>query len=244
MKNTNLEELHIFTNNYTYELQRKVEAYDDYLDYSEDVFPWEEKFPKGHTEIYLPENFVLKLPDKNGLYDIENAISLYENLTGMNETIASDPRLWTYLTHVKFWKYMKERWPVEELKRPQGRIIDRYHMKYLNLASLVRNGISRLWWYSHLTFDERRKDKYELTRILLSKADIAVGILERTFGSNFNIRVALLEFLRDNPVISDKEDSWRQLFIQVNLLGGVKNLPFLSKDDIFKDLSLLNTNTI
>ena len=113
-------------------------------------------------------------------------------------------------------------------------------MKYLKLESLVRNGISRLWWFVHLTIDDKRQDKYELTKVLTSKQDIIVGILERTFGSNENIRFALLDFLKQNPDVAEKEDKWRELFKQTNLLGGVKNLPFLSKDDIFNNLTKIN----
>jgi hypothetical protein len=90
---------------------------------------------------------------------------------------------------------MKNRWPLDDLENPKNRIIDRYHLKYLKLESLTRNGISRLWWYVHLTIDLKRNDKFELTRTLLSRADLSVGILERALGSNRNIRIGLLEFL-------------------------------------------------
>jgi len=237
METEKKNEIRLFTSDYINQLQRKVEVHKETENYINDKFPWEKKFPKGSAGIFLPEDFKFKMPDdKRNLFDLENSILLYENLIGMDETKASDPRLWTYLTHVIFWNYMRKRWPVEGVENPTGRIIDRYHMKYLKLESLVRNGISRLWWYTHLTIDEKRKDKYEITRVLLSKADITVGIMERTFGSNKNIRIALLEFLSKNPAITEKEDMWRDLFIQINILGGVKNLPFLTIDEIEKNL--------
>lgn len=237
MSSSDKIEIKLFTSTYTTELQRKVEVYKEYDNYIKDRFPCEEKFPKGSTGIFLPEKFMLKIPeDKRNMFDFENSILLYENLTGMNETKASDPRVWTYLTHVVFWEYMRKRWPIESMEDPSGRIIDRYHMKYLKLESLVRNGLSRLWWYAHLTVDEKKADKFEKTKILLSKADISVGILERSFGSSRNVRIALLNFLSKNPGITEKEDLWRDLFIQVNILGGVKNLPFLTINEIENDL--------
>lgn len=245
MNTENKIEIKLFTSYYIYELQRKVEVHKETDNYLQEKFPWEEKFPKGSTGIFLPENFDLRIPDdKRNLFDLENSISLYENLAGMDETKASDPRVWTYLSHVIFWNYMRKRWPIEGMGNPIGRIIDRYHMKYLKLESLVRNGISRLWWYTHLTIDDTKNDKYEKTRILLSKADISVGILERSFGSNNNIRMALLEFLSKNPEVSEKEDTWRNLFIQVNILGGVKNLPFLSSDEIGNNLLKIKNEVI
>ena len=38
--------------------------------------------------------------------DLENAIALYEALPDLTETQASDPRLWTYLTHVTLRDYV------------------------------------------------------------------------------------------------------------------------------------------
>ncbi len=226
-------ELKIFSNDYVDYLLKQVEVYGKVEPFYTESPDWEEKTPRGRTNLFLPTDFKLKMPEGSQIsYDLENSISLYEKIVGINETIASDPRLWTWLSHIYFWDYMRARWPVEGVKNPIGRITDRYYMKYLKLESLVRHGISRLWWYAHLTCDENRDDKYELTRILLSKADITVGIMERSLGSNKNIRTALLEILSENPEISEKEDEWRKLFISVNLLGGVKNLPFLSVEEI------------
>lgn len=229
-------EVKLFTFDYIDELQRKVIVHEEIDDYFLDFFPKKDSYPKGSSKIFMPKDFNLKMPEKSNHYDYENSISLYENLQGMNETKASDPRLWTYLTHAIFWEYMHRRWNLENIENVKSRIVDRYHLKYLKLESLVRNGIARLWWFAHLTIDDSRKDKYELTKVLTGKQDIIVGILERTFGSNKNIRIALLEFLSKNPEITDKQDRWRELFKQTNLLGGVKNLPFLNKDEILTNL--------
>jgi len=158
-------EVKIFTFDYIEELQRKVLHHNEYKAYQEDTFPYNPSFPKGSSKVFLPDDFELAIPVTGNTFDLENSIKLYENLSGMNETKASDARLWIYLTHVKFWNYMKVRWPLEDVKNIPGRISDRYHLRYLKLESLVRNGIARLWWFTHLTVDPDRKDKYELTKV-------------------------------------------------------------------------------
>ncbi len=183
-KHENREEIKIFTYDYVVELQRKVEIEEEFGEYLNETFNYQEKHPKGRTGVYIPKGFDLKLPEKGDYFDLDNSVSLYENIAGLNPAIASDVRLWTYLLHVRFWNYMRKRWTIDNLDNPKGRILDRYHLKYLNLQSLTRNGLSRLWWYVHLTIDNKRIDKYELTKILLSRADIAVGLLERSIGSN------------------------------------------------------------
>lgn len=230
-----MEEVKVFTYNYVEELRRSVEKDGNYADYLKDSFSYKDIYPKGRTGVYLPNNYDLRIPDSSSLYDLENSISLYENLSGMNPTVASDVRLWTYLVHVQFWNYMRHRWGVKEnIKNKESRIIERYHIKHLNIASLTRNGISRLWWLAHLTVDPGRNDKYELTRTLFSRADLTVSLMERTMGTNHNIRTAVLEFLRENDEIRANEDLTRSLIKYLNLVGGVKNLSFLSKEDLRK----------
>lgn len=230
-------ELKIFTESYTDFLYRNVKGTNNLDNYYKEKFPFEERFPKGNTNIFIKENFELD-PDKS---DLENSILLYEGLT-LNETQASDPRLWTYLSHVVFWKYMRKRWALENVKKgdnPIGRVIDRYLLINPRLESLTRNGISRLWWYAHLTRDIKRSDNYELTRVLLSRAEVAVGVLERTIGINQNMRIAILEFLKENNDILSNEDLTRLLLRTFNLYGGTKVLPLLEVEEIKKILEYI-----
>ncbi|MBI2966704.1 MAG: hypothetical protein HYY40_02690 [Bacteroidetes bacterium] len=225
MKNKNQIELKVFQQSYIDKLFRDTVATNNFDNYKLDRFPYEEKFPRGNTGIFISDDLILEA-DKG---DLENSKILYEALKTLNETQASDERLWTYLTHFTFWKYMRARWPMEKASEGKeiGRLKDRYFLRNINIESLTRNGISRLWWFSHLTYDEKRNNPHELTEILLSRADLSTGIVERGFGSNKNIRIALLEFLKNNPEISSNEDKTREIFKGLNLVGGVRNLPFL-----------------
>lgn len=217
----------IFTESYTAKLYRNLNKSDNLHIYLAEIFPCEEIFPKGDSGIFLDESFELN-PDKS---DFDNSIALYQSLE-LNETQASDRRLWTYLTHVRFWNYMTKRWSIEGIEDPNGKIKDRYFLNNVNIESLSRNGISRLWWYTHLTIDKSRKDHYELTRILLNRQEIAVGILERRLGSIGCVRKGILEYLRDNPNIMNNEDKTRELIKFLNLVGGVKNLSMLKFNEI------------
>jgi hypothetical protein len=221
----------VFTENYTAKLYRNTNNPDYLKFYLSEKFPLENIFPRGDSGIFLDDTFNLN-PDKS---DLENSIALYQNFE-LNETQASDKRLWTYLTHVRFWSYMKKRWSVEGIEDPKGRIKDRYFLNNVNIESLSRNGISRLWWYTHLTIDKSRKDVFELTKILLNRQEIAVGILERRLGSIACVRKGILEYLRDNPKVMSSEDKTRELIRYLNLVGGVKNLSMLKFNEIRKIL--------
>lgn len=230
MKTENKIELKVFQQSYIDKLYRDTVSTNNLDNYKVDKFPFEEKFPKGNTGIFISEDFVLDA----GKSDFENSKLIYEELKSLNEMQASDERLWTFLTHVTFWKYMRERWAMEKSAEGKeiGRLKDRYFLRNINIESLTRNGISRLWWFAHLTYDETRSNPYELTEILLSRADLSTGLVERGFGSNRNIRTALLEFLKDNPAISSNEDKTREVYKALNLVGGVRNLPFLDVPEL------------
>jgi hypothetical protein len=217
----------IFTESYTARLYRNLNKSDNFQLYLEKEFPYEELFSKGDSGIFLDDNFELN-PNKS---DLENSIALYQNLE-LDETQASDKRLWTYLTHVRFWDYMNKKWSIEGNEKPHGRIKDRYFLNTVNIESLSRNGISRLWWYTHLTIDSSRKDHYELTRILLNRQDIAVGIFERRLGSISCIRKGILDYLKDHPTVMKSEDKTRELIKYINLVGGVKNLSMLKLSEV------------
>lgn len=224
------QEVKFFSAFYVDKLYRDVAATENYDNYLGNRFIYEEKYAKGPTGIFIDPDIKLD-PQKT---DLENSIVLYEALKDLNEVQASDERLWTYLIHVHFWDYMQGRWPIEESKKPLSRIRERYFLRNLNLESLTRNGLSRLWWYAHITFDSNRKNKYELLEILLQRQDLVVGITERAIGSNKKIRTGLLEYLQENPSIASSENLSRELIKALNLYGGVKMLPFLEISEIKK----------
>ena len=53
----------------------------------------------------LPDDLLLIPTGKTGkdLLDYENSQRVYLALNSLSLSQASDPRLWTYLTHVKYW---------------------------------------------------------------------------------------------------------------------------------------------
>lgn len=202
------------------------------------------------SRIQMDDGFKLNLPQKGNLYDLENSKLVFEAFRGLSRTQASDPRLWTYLTHVSCWEYMKSRWsPAEKFfnDAPENRasklktyILEHYFVRSDQSRALIRNGIARLWWYAFLTFDESRDNPYELTAVLLKNLDITKNLLERNLGRNKIILHSVLEFFLDKEDLINDGDAGRKrvrkLFHSLNLHGGHCILDSLSKNDIKKFL--------
>lgn len=223
----------IFSNSYVGELYNLTQTEEDIKRYIVDKFVYESKYPKGSPVIDV-EEIKLKIPDEESNYDIDNSIIIHNTFSKLTETQATDHRLWTYLTHVTFWDYMRHRWPVTivdgDLKKASEYIRTHYFIPTVNTRSFLRNGISRLWWYAHLTFDEALSDKYLLTKVLLSDLDRTAAILERNLGRNKKILFAFLEVLSEIPTLG-REDV-RRLARHLNLTAGVVVLPILTKEKI------------
>jgi len=161
--------------------------------------------------------------------DAENAVVLYSALQKLTPVQAIDERLWTYATHVTYWRYMVARWGADN-------ILDRFFLKGGGIGALVRNGISRLWWAGYLTYDAGRSDPFELTRVLLSKSDIHVALLERRLGKSPLIRRAVLEYFKDRWGDIEASGGWsrvvQSLLRDLNTAGGVYLLDSLTPSQI------------
>lgn len=237
--------LSILTENFTGRLRTSIP---DHLDSYQGAEPWIEEFADG-SKWELPTSVVPKLPAKtpvSGLIevpaghdhlDLENSIRFHKALQALTPIQARDHRLWARLTHVEFWTYMRSRWPVEKYlpdkKKAERYVAERYFVPKTEGRALLRNGIARLWWYSHMTFDPNRTNPYELTGVLLRNLDITQQILERSMGRSRVVLVAFLEFLLEHPELlasggDETRAKVRALAKSLNVLGGVSLLDCLS----------------
>jgi len=105
----------------------------------------------------------------NEQLDYINAVYLHKLLSNLSPAEASDERLWAYLTHITFWDYMKARWPIDNAQKDEKNYIrTRY---FFGEKPYSRNGIARLWWFGHITYDPLNEDSYHLTKLMLDGQD-------------------------------------------------------------------------
>lgn len=182
--------------------------------------------------VSVPKLFV---PKDREDFEYQNAILIYEAYKMMSPVEATDVRLWTYLTHITFWDYMKARRPVQS--QPSDKrieyIIEHWFVDKISTAKLLRNDISLLWWVAYLTYDKDRRDPYELTREVFTMLDYTRHLLPGTQGRNRIFVKALLEYVIENKELftAHKEGKVRFLMRQTNYIAGYRVLPNLSKNE-------------
>ncbi len=198
------------------------------------------------TNVELESPLDLLLPEKKDLKDLENSIRVHKSLRGLTRLQARDPRLWTRLTHVELWLYMRRRWPVEQYKdepdKARRYVETRYFVPQSEGRALLRNGVARLWWTAYLSHDPDRANPYELTAVLLSTLDITQQILERGLGRAPAVLHGFLEFLlsRKEMLLTGGDPNRariRALAKFLNLHGGVSLLDCMSKTELMNLLS-------
>ena len=185
---------------------------------------WLETFAAGHVYIHESNHVVDPPPslvtstDKNAQNDAENAKRIFSWLRMLTPALAMEERLWAYLTHCAFPDYMYARWPAVSEKLVKRR----YLFQSKSFDALARNGIARLWWAGYLTSDEKRTNPFELTETLFLRQDIQVSLLERSIGKCRNVRMCVLDFLRDNRSGLSEEAFGKRIQVllrELNLLG-------------------------
>ena len=180
---------------------------------------------------FLVEDFHLDMSqDKPELTEFENVQRLYNNLSFLSASQASDERLWAGLCLTQFWKYTQYRWKIAEKCTPTN-VKNHFFFGH----SATRNAIARLWWIGRFTHDKSRKDPYELTRFVCESSDYIMHILERNTSNNLMITRAFISALltaREEgcPI---NTDTVGELSKYLNLLGGTYILDFLPESKIY-----------
>jgi hypothetical protein len=102
--------------------------------------------------------------------------------------------------------------------------------------SLFRNGIARLWWIGHLTYDASNTgNKFALTEYVCSKQDNINLLLDINFGNNPCVLRAVIKALMDSEAegINVDRETVRKASEYINIHGGTYLVDALSFDTVY-----------
>lgn len=167
---------------------------------------------KSDNQLLLPVSLgtpdPLKVEGKRAV-DVDNAPLVHQYLGEMDRANASDARLWSYLALATYRQYMEKRWPLKESSSDtdawKRRVKDRWilHTGSVTRGRLVRHGIARLWWVSHLTYDPMaiegiaKNVPYAYAREVFKSEDRLNAIFDREVGAYPNIMRTVLDHAAD-----------------------------------------------
>src|SRR3989344_7307725 len=231
--------------------------------YFEDSYPVKERELLVSTIETPGKQPALKAPKKDPVSaDLENAIALHGYYGDLDETQASDPRLWIYLSHAEFRKYALARWGLDgsysdlkddaAKKRAIKQLLEHWFISG-NDRDLRRHAIARLWWAAHLTYapwekdseffsDLKNKDPYYYTRILLSMQDIYQQVLERAMGRSNRILISVLDYFGKNKKFAQSRENVRSLMKELNLAYGTRKIISLGRKNLAEVIEKIATD--
>lgn len=202
--------------------------------YSQESFKFDEdqileskKVNISYPDLILPKS-------KKIHYDFENSKLIYESMKNLSVVDATDHRFWEYLSHVIYWNYVQTRSRIEEDETTPSFVLSHWFIKNLSASNFLRQDISKLWWVAYLTYDQFRKDHYELTKEAFSMLDYTRDLLPGLQGRNGKFTHALLEFVIENKDLFKpyKAEKVRFIMRKLNFLAGFQLITLLDKNEI------------
>ena len=166
------------------------------------------------------ENLDFNMIEKNPIdSDLVNAKMIYTQMRNLNETQAIDERLWVGLALTSGYEYLLYRWGMDKETRFQYRWI--FYTE--NRRKLFYHGLSRLWWFAHLSYDASLNNPFELTEFAFKNPQILENMIYRNISNSKIVRHSIIRAVmnfekdggRTNSFIFDK------LFKEISLLGGI-----------------------
>lgn len=201
----------------------------------EDVFPYDEGNLLVTPQVHKPEGLLDKMkPTTDG--DFVSAIALYEAYGALSPLQAVNSQFWESLALTDLFPYMKQRWNLLNAKDLKRSILNHFQVKS---HGILRHGLAGLWWLVHLTVDDSRDDKYELTEMIFKNYTLRYI----RFGVGKVIQhkeaaIGILQYLKDHESdIPSLENVSHGLTSYFNKLGAVKQLSFLDRDFFYYEMS-------
>lgn len=198
---------------------------------------YENYLNKEFKDDYYESEFILKgiekfefsyENEKSHLNDFKNAVNLFEALSFLDESEASDGLLWLSLSlNTKITKYIFNRWGFSTKT-----IIRRIAIEY-GKRGLIFHALARMWWITKLTVLNNEENKYRLTELVFNNPRI-IQMFYRNFSNSENIRFAILlaleNYINKNGSIETKKLD--NFYKYISLIGSVRLLDIVPKEDL------------
>ncbi len=237
-------ELRIMTNESILNLKANLESYVKFYEKEDQQGLVEKAGIEFQALNKHVEDFNLDMSDPNpAKTEGTNIRLLYNRLSWLSPSAASDERLWAGLAHDHFWDYMMYRWKVDagqSTDKKVNHIKQNYFFGHGNQRSLMTNPLARLWWLGHMLRDEENEEApYALLEFVERDLNaISFPLFGSNMANNKRLLKAFLYTIMDlekqyqvqistRNKFGKKSDFVRALTI-VNYMGGMNILDAIS----------------
>ena len=165
------------------------------------------------------------------------ALDYYYTLEGMNPARATDPLMWSWLTHFKLHPYSLERWRRTRTTKLPDYIKAHWFAENQNSAIWNSNTAARTWWIAHTAIkaSDASAGAFTAQAALDHFAKFAVHYHILIRSAVMRSPILLAEFVR--ALLNEgrgikAEAGGMELFRRINLEAGTQMLEILPRDEI------------
>ncbi len=165
------------------------------------------------------------------------AIEFYNALKGMTPARATDPLMWTWLTHFRLHEYSLERWRRTKTTKLPEYVKTHWFAENQNSAIWNSNTAARTWWIAHTAIKAANASAgaFAPQDALDHFATFAVHYHVLIGSAVMRSPILLAEFVR--ALLNEgqgikAEAGARELFRRINLEAGTQLLEVLPRDEI------------
>ena len=199
-----------------------------------DSFPYDEEQLLVVPNVKEPSGLLERMiPTTDG--DYMSAVALYDAYKDLKPLQAINAQFWESLALTDLFPYMQKRWGLKEAKDLRKSILNHFTFKS---HGMMRQGLAGLWWLVHLSVDETRDNKYELTEYLFKNYTLRIV----RFGVGKVIQhkeaaIGILQYIKDHEKeIPSLENVTHGLTSYFNKLGAVKQLTSLDRTFFYNEM--------
>ncbi|MDE7385359.1 MAG: hypothetical protein K2M84_06340 [Anaeroplasmataceae bacterium] len=210
------------------------EVYNHVLNYPKDSSWLREYlgFEPYEVKEYSIEDFQLKVSDNYNKVAFENSIILYEHLKHLPRYILCNPRFWAWITFEKAYQVAQA-----TSNLSSSSLISSAWLITNSRRSLMLGVISRFFYMVQISVDETRKDKYELTRYLMSNAETYRNFCYRNMGMLKNVTLAVIRAQKDicerlNITLVNKQSA--EMVKETSKIGSVMLIDVMSEKEVYE----------
>lgn len=180
---------------------------------------------------YSIEDFHLN-PSNDNRTVFENSVILYEHLNHLPRYILCNPRFWAWITFEKAFEVAQS-----ASNLTSSSLISSIWLIANSRRSLMLGAISRFFFMVQISVDETKKDKYELTKYLLTNAETYRNLCYRNMGMLKNVTLAVIRAQKDicerlNITLVNKQSA--EMVKETSKIGSVMLIDVMTQEEIYE----------
>lgn len=225
----------LLTKSYIEKIFEDVEKGENLDDFLKESFPIDENEILVTPQVKKPDGLINQMhPTTEG--DFVTAIALYEAYKTLKPVQAINAQFWESLALTDLFPYMQQRWNLKESKDLKRSILNHFQVKS---NGIIRHGLGGLWWLVHLTIDESRDNKYELTEVLFRNYTLRyIRLGAGKVIQHKEAAIGILQYIKEHEEsITSLETVANGLTSYFNKLGAVKQLAAMDRDFFYNEMA-------